>query len=143
MRGKVDWIWVFLKPGGRLTRWPYFLASMLIFMIATLIVHRYILSYMQPITQEMLANDSITDLTRLILERTPGLTELVQFLLFAIFWPMMALALKRSWDMGAPPIAGVFLAALSMWGPVFLVLCLFPGTNGANRHGETRNAPPA
>lgn len=140
---RIDWIWLFLKAKGRLTRWPYFLATMLIYTLSSLVVHRYMVANISALPAEMLASGSMNELMQEILTKTPGLTGLIQTVLLVTLWPLAALTAKRAWDIGAPFWAGIALVFIGIWMPVFIVLSLFPGTSGPNAYGAVRNAPPA
>ena len=61
----------------------------------------------------------------------------------ACFWSLLAITVKRWHDVG---VTGWF-SILSLPGlthlPVFLLLCLLPGTTGANTYGEDPRGRPA
>ncbi|MCO5063645.1 MAG: DUF805 domain-containing protein [Rhizobiaceae bacterium] len=129
MKNRIDYIWLFLKPAGRLTRLPYFLATMLISVISSFLVYRHVLSY--------LPADSVDPW------QTPGLEELITVLFFATLWPMIALSSKRLQDIGKPPIISVAIALPVVSMIAYIVLSLYPGMDGPNKYGVVRNRPPA
>lgn len=128
MKQRIDYIWLFLKPAGRLTRLPYFLATMLISVISSFLVYRHVLSYMPA---------DATDPWQ-----TPGLEELITVLFIVTLWPMIALTSKRLQDMAKPPLISVAIALPVVSMIAYLVLSLYPGTDGPNKYGAVRNAPP-
>jgi len=128
LKNRIDYIWLFLRPSGRLTRLPYFLATMLISVISSFLVYRHVLSYMPAD-----AGDTW---------QTPGLEELITVLFFATLWPMIALTSKRLQDINKPPIISVAIALPVVSIVAYLILSLYPGTSGPNKYGSVRDAPP-
>lgn len=129
MKNRVDYIWLFLKPAGRLTRLPYFLATMLISVISSFLVYRHVLSYMPA---------DATDPWQ-----TPGLEELLTVLFLVTLWPMIALTSKRLQDIGKPPIIAVAIALPVVSMIAYIVLSFYPGKDGPNKYGALRNVPPS
>lgn len=128
MKARVDWIWLYLSPSGRLTRWPYVLASMLISVISSYFVYRHVLAYMPANAADPLA--------------TPGLNDLL-FMIYAVsLWPMIALSAKRVQDLGISPFVGAVIALPAISMLAYFVLALVPGSAEANRYGAERNVPP-
>lgn len=128
MKKRIDYIWLFLKPAGRLTRLPYFLATMLISVISSFLVYRHVLTYMPADAADPW--------------QTPGLEELVTVLFIVTLWPMIALTSKRLQDIGKPPIISVAIALPVVSVVAYLVLSLYPGMSGPNKYGSVRDAPP-
>ncbi len=128
MKTRIDYIWLFLKPAGRLTRLPYFLATMLISVVTSLIVYRHFLAYYP--------GNGIDPLL------TPGLRELLTTLFFLTLWPMIALSAKRIQDIGKPPILSIAIALPMLSLIAYVFLCLYPGNADANKYGAVRDAPP-
>jgi uncharacterized membrane protein YhaH (DUF805 family) len=129
LKNRIDYIWLFLKPTGRLTRLPYFLATMLISVISSFLVYRHVLSYMPADAKDPW--------------QTPGLEELITFVFIVTLWPMIALSAKRLQDIGKPPIISVAIALPLVSVFAYLVLSIYPGTNGPNKYGKLRNMPPS
>lgn len=127
MTQRIDWIWLFLSPRGRLTRLPYFLAMMLITLVSGLFVYRHLVASM-PINFE---NPWAT----------PGLIEMASFVTLVTVWPMIALSAKRAADIGLPPFIGGLVALFGF--VVITILSLVPGKDGPNQYGSNRDAPPA
>lgn len=125
----VDWIWLYLKPRGRLTRLPYFLASMLVSILSSFIVYRQVLAYYPASAADPWA--------------TPGLNEMLQAIYVVTLWPMIALSAKRVQDIGLTPFLGAAIAVPGISMLAFFLLSLYPGTPGPNKYGAERNAPPA
>ena len=128
MKKRIDYIWLFLKPAGRLTRLPYFLATMLISVVSSLLVYRHVLAY--------LPEDAVDPW------QTPGLENLITVLFFATLWPMMALSAKRLQDMNKPPFIAVVIAMPLVSMIAYVILSIYPGTNGPNKYGALRDMPP-
>ncbi|MGC4024457.1 MAG: DUF805 domain-containing protein [Mesorhizobium sp.] len=128
MKNGINYIWLFLKPAGRLTRLPYFLATMFISVISSFLVYRHVLSYM-PVD----ASDPW---------QTPGLEQLITVLFIVTLWPMIALTSKRLQDIGKPPIISVAIALPVISVFAYLILSLYPGTSGPNKYGAVRDMPP-
>ncbi|MBX3597661.1 MAG: DUF805 domain-containing protein [Rhizobiaceae bacterium] len=128
MKNRIDYIWLFLKPAGRLTRLPYFLATMLISVLSSLMVYRRVLVHM-PV--------GATDPWQ-----TPGLDQLILLLFIVTLWPMIALSAKRLQDMNVPPFFSVLIAVpmISIIG--YFILSIYPGTKGPNKYGSVRDMPP-
>jgi len=128
LKTRIDYIWLFLKPAGRLSRLPYFLATMLISVIASLLVYRHVLAYL-PVG----ADD---------VQQTPGINELVIILFIVTLWPMIALTSKRLQDIGKPPILSIAIAMPVISIVAYFILSLYPGTSGPNKYGAVRDMPP-
>ncbi|RFC69604.1 MULTISPECIES: DUF805 domain-containing protein [Mesorhizobium] len=129
MKTRIDYIWLFLKPAGRLSRLPYFLATMLISVLASLLVYRHVLAYMPA--------DAVDPW-----QTPPGLEQLITVLFIATLWPMIALTSKRLQDIGKPPIMSVAIALPVISVVAYIVLSLYPGTGGPNKYGSVRDMPP-
>lgn len=128
MRTRVDWIWLFLKPSGRLTRWPYFLAMMLLSVLSGLLVYRHVLGAL-PLT-----TDDPWEIA--------GMAELMTYIVVVTLWPMFALSAKRAQDMGLPPLVGATVVLPLISIVAYFVFMFAPGNAGPNRYGAVRNAPP-
>ena len=129
MKNRIDYIWLFLKPAGRLTRLPYFLATMLISVLSSFLVYRHVLSYTPA--------DAVDPW------QTPGLEGLLTAVFIVTLWPMIALSAKRLQDIGKPPIISVAIALPVVSMIAYIVLSLYPGMNGPNKYGKERNVPPS
>lgn len=128
MSNRVDYIWLFLKPGGRLTRWPYFLATMLISLISSFVVYRYVLAHFP----DNAANPW----------ETPGLNDLLSLIFVVTLWPMIALSAKRLQDIGKSPYLAATIAIPMISLVAYFALSLYPGMAGPNAYGARRNEPP-
>lgn len=127
MKTKVDWIWLYLRLRGRLSRWPYFLASMLVSVISSYFVYRHVLGYYPANAANPLM--------------TPGLDELLSLVFVVTLWPMIALSAKRAQDIGLSPFFGSAIAVPGISMLAFLVFSFYPGADGPNRYGDRTNAP--
>ncbi len=115
-----DYIWLFLKPSGRLGRAPYVLASLLILIVQALLLYRFTLEPEGTAVSEVLALAFMA-------------------VVLAGTWSNIALASKRFHDFGKPGT----LAALFLIGGYLLVIGLaFIGSDqGPNRYGASSNSP--
>ena len=128
MQRKVDWIWVYLMPRGRLTRLPYFLANLLMSVLATIVLWRHVLPYLPEHAENIFA--------------IPGVGERAWLIYMVTLWPTLALSAKRFQDLGLTPFLAALVAVPGVSMMAYLALCLMPGKEGANAYGAVRNAPP-
>lgn len=72
----------------------------------------------------------------------PGAGWAAGFWLFGLasLWPTVALTAKRLHDIGAHGIYALALFVPALNVVAFLVLCMLPGTSGANHYGPHTNA---
>ena len=121
-RRNVDFVWLFLKLGGRLSRKAYALAAALMIVVQVFVLYRI-----------GLAEEDSTEI---------GLWTLGLFLTFPlILWASFALSVKRLHDLGKPGALAVLLFIPMLSAIVFVVLCLIPGDKGANPYGDAPNVP--
>lgn len=142
MRQRVDWLWVFLSPRGRLTRAPYVLATVLILVITSAIVQSYINANTTMTQASVAGAATVGELMEAIINATPGLGRLLQLVAIVTAWPMIALSAKRMQDLGLSGFFGVLILVPGIAMLAFFALALVAGKNGANRFGAVRNAPP-
>ncbi|RWB55679.1 MAG: DUF805 domain-containing protein [Mesorhizobium sp.] len=119
---KADFIWLFFKTSGRVSRAAYFLGGLLVALAQAFPLYRF----------------------TLVPEGSPegNMWSFVFFLTFlASLWSNIVLAVKRLHDLDKPGIAALVLFVPVVSIVAFLVLCLFPGQPGANRYGSRTNAP--
>jgi uncharacterized membrane protein YhaH (DUF805 family) len=116
-----SYIWLFFSFSGRVSRWVYFLAIMLVTIVVVFPYYRFLLV---PEESEAAA--------------MWGTTFVLVFA--ASLWPHVALSVKRFHDFNRE---GFF--AIALFIPVvsvitFFILCLYPGDRGANRFGSVTNS---
>jgi len=116
-----SYIWLFFSFSGRVSRWVYFLAIMLVTIVVVFPYYRFLLV---PDESEAAA--------------MWGTTFVLVFA--ASLWPHVALSVKRFHDFNRE---GFF--AIALFIPVvsvitFFILCLYPGDRGANRFGSVTNS---
>ncbi|TIQ28202.1 MAG: DUF805 domain-containing protein [Mesorhizobium sp.] len=117
-----DFIWLFFKTSGRVSRAAYFLGGLLVALIQAFPLYRFTL------VPEGSAESN--------------LWSFVFFLAFlGSLWSNIVLAVKRLHDLDKPGIAALVLFVPVVSIVAFLVLCLFPGQPGSNRYGSRTNAP--
>lgn len=118
---KNQFIWLFFRFSGRLSR----VAFLLTFLLTVIVVSFPLYQFM-----------------RVPAESVAGQTWSVLFgLIFVTFlWVHIATGVKRLHDMGKPGILAVslFIPVISII--VFLILCLFPGNPGPNPYGRYTNS---
>lgn len=121
-KGRPSMTWLFFSPSGRIGRLPFFL-SWLFWLFAGGLLLAQVLKYE--------GQEAPLALWTLALIAS-GLVSTVS---------LVMLAIKRLHDIGYPgPLAlCLFIPVLSPI--VFIALCLWPGTKGANEFGGDRNAP--
>lgn len=117
-----QFIWLFFGFSGRVSRAVYFLAGLLLAVIQAFLLYR-----------ALMAQDAGLD--------AAGWETAFRIAFLASLWSSVALGVKRLHDFDKPGIiaAALFVPAVSI--AAFVVLCLFPGTPGPNRHGALTNAP--
>lgn len=114
-------IWLFFSFSGRVSRWAYFLAIMLVTIVVVFPYYRFLL----------VPEDS----------EAAAMWGTIFVLVFAAsLWPHVALSVKRFHDFNRE---GFF--AIALFIPVvsiitFFILCLYPGDKGANRFGSVTNS---
>jgi Predicted membrane protein len=125
-RGKVvgtsNFTWLFFSISGRISRWVYFLATMLLSVIAVIPLYKSMIAPLGSAEYEM--------------------WNMIFALVFlGSLWPHVALSVKRFHDFNREGYFAVtlFIPVLSILA--FLILCLYPGDPGANRYGRYTNAP--
>ncbi|RWA71934.1 MAG: DUF805 domain-containing protein [Mesorhizobium sp.] len=119
---KADFIWLFFKTSGRVSRAAYFLGGLLVALVQAFPLYRFTL------VPEGSAESNMW--------------SFVFFLTFlASLWSNVVLAVKRLHDFDKPGIAALVLFVPVVSIVAFLVLCLFPGQAGPNRYGSRTNAP--
>ncbi|MDX8444718.1 DUF805 domain-containing protein [Mesorhizobium sp. USDA-HM6] len=119
---KADFIWLFFKTSGRVSRAAYFLGGLLVALVQAFPLYRFTL------VPEGSAESNMW--------------SFVFFLTFlASLWSNIVLAVKRLHDFDKPGIAALVLFVPVVSIVAFLVLCLFPGQAGSNRYGSRTNAP--
>ena len=117
-----DFIWLFFKTSGRVSRAAYFLGGLLVALIQAFPLYRFTL------VPEGSAESN--------------LWSFVFFLAFlGSLWSNIVLAVKRLHDLDKPGIAALILFVPVVSIVAFLVLCLFPGQPGPNRYGRRTNEP--
>ena len=115
------YIWLFFSFSGRVSRWVYFLASLLVGLAQVFPYYRLLLV---PEGSEAAATWS----------------SIFLLVLVGSLWPHVALSVKRLHDFNRE---GFF--AIALFIPVvsivtFFVLCLYPGDKQANRFGSAINS---
>ncbi|PBB38857.1 DUF805 domain-containing protein [Mesorhizobium sp. WSM3868] len=122
MPEKADFIWLFFKTSGRVSRAAYFLGGLLVAIVQAFPLYRFTL------VPEGSAESNMW--------------SFVFFLTFlASLWSNVVLAVKRLHDLDKPGITALVLFVPVVSIVAFLVLCLFPGQPGSNRYGSRTNAP--
>lgn len=126
-RQPVDYLWLFFGMRGRLSRYPFFLANMLVSLVGALPFYKYVLA------QQNFWSGGFMHVQFWETASTIAL--------LAAFWPMFTLGAKRFQDLGRPGIYALVMLVpvLSIVG--FVALCLMPGQPGPNRYGARTNAP--
>ena len=111
--------WLFLGFSGRLSRQPYALAGLLLYLLR-----------MYPVYRMLGAADEATA------TYWAGILVSVVVILLPAH---IALSAKRLHDFG---VTG-WIALFYIFGDIiaYLLLCAIPGTQGPNRHGDRTNAP--
>ena len=118
----VDFVWLFLKLGGRVSRKAYALAAALMVVVQVFVFYRI-----------GLAEEGSPEF---------GMWMFGFMLVFPlIMWASFALSVKRLHDIGKPGALALMLFIPMLSAIVFIVLCLIPGDKGANRYGPTPNTP--
>lgn len=112
--------WLFFGLSGRIGRWPFFLASMLLAVIEAFVLYRLVLTDGTP----------QADTWSLLFAATWAGT----------LWPMIALAAKRMHDIGQSAFIAVAVLIPGLSVVAFFALCFWPGTPGPNRYGARTNA---
>jgi uncharacterized membrane protein YhaH (DUF805 family) len=115
-------LWLFFGIAGRVSRLAYFLAGLFLAVVQAFLLYRFTL-----VPEESAAG---------------------QFWAFLFWvavvisiWSNVALGIKRLHDMDRPGIFAValFIPVISILA--FVILCLFPGTDGPNKYGQDTNSP--
>jgi uncharacterized membrane protein YhaH (DUF805 family) len=114
--------WLFFSFSGRVSRWVYFLASLLVGIAQVFPYYRLLL----------VPEGS---------EAATTWSTIFMVVLIASLWPHVALSVKRLHDFNREGFFAIalFIPILSI--VTFFVLCLFPGDKGVNRFGAITNAP--
>lgn len=115
-------VWLFFGISGRVSRLAYFLAGLFLAVVQAFLLYRFTL----------VPEDS-----------TAGQFWAFMFWVAVVLsiWSNVALGIKRLHDMDKPGLFAValFIPVVSILA--FVVLCLFPGTNGPNQYGQDTNRP--
>jgi uncharacterized membrane protein YhaH (DUF805 family) len=116
-------LWLFFGFSGRVSRLAYFLAGLFLAVIQAFLLYRLTL-----VPEESAAGQFWA--------------SLFWIAVVISIWSNVALGIKRLHDMDKPGIFAVALFIPIVSILAFLLLCLFPGTDGPNQYGEQANAPP-
>lgn len=115
-------VWLFFGISGRVSRLAYFLAGLFLAVVQAFLLYRFTL----------VPEDS-----------TAGQFWAFLFWVAVVLsiWSNVALGIKRLHDMDKPGLFAValFIPVVSILA--FVILCLFPGTNGPNQYGQDTNRP--
>jgi uncharacterized membrane protein YhaH (DUF805 family) len=115
-------VWLFFGISGRVSRLAYFLAGLFLAVVQAFLLYRFTL----------VPEDS-----------TAGQFWAFMFWVAVVLsiWSNVALGIKRLHDMDKPGLFAValFIPVVSILA--FVILCLFPGTNGPNQYGQDTNRP--
>ncbi len=113
--------WLFFGLSGRISRLVFFLASLFLVVVESLVLYQVVQS-----------------------EGTAG-ADLWSTLLVASWagtlWPQVALAGKRLHDFGQPALFAILVLVPVVSLVVFVGLCVWPGDGGPNRFGGETDAP--
>lgn len=112
--------WLFFGFSGRLSRAPFFLAGLLIALAQLFCMYHF----------AQVPEDSAA---------AQGWAIAFWLVFLVSLWSNVSLGAKRFHDFDKPGLysASLFLPVISII--VFVLLCLFPGTPGANRYGAMTN----
>lgn len=114
--------WLFFGISGRVSRLAYLLAGLFLAVIQAFLLYRFTL----------VPEDS-----------TAGQFWAFLFWVAVVLsiWSNVALGIKRLHDMDKPGLFAValFIPVVSILA--FVILCLFPGTDGPNQYGQDTNRP--
>lgn len=115
-------LWLFFGLKGRVSRAAYLLAALLMVVILTFTLYR--------------------------IGMAPEESDVQQAWLSAFFvaalvseWSSIALAVKRLHDFDKTGMLAIVMLVPALSIVAFVVLCIVPGTEGANSYGERTNAP--
>ena len=114
--------WLFFGFSGRVSRAAYFLAGLLLAVVQSFLLYRFMLVPEDSVAGQMWA--------------------FAFWIAVAVsIWSNVALGVKRLHDIDRPGVI-----ALSLFIPIisivaFVALCLIPGSPGRNAYGEHTNAP--
>ena len=115
-------VWLFFGISGRVSRLAYFLAGLFLAVVQAFLLYRFTL----------VPEDS-----------TAGQFWAFMFWVAVVLsiWSNVALGIKRLHDMDKPGLFAValFIPVVSILA--FVILCLFPGTDGPNQYGQDTNRP--
>ena len=115
-----QFVWLFFGLSGRLSRLPYLLAGLLLFLVLFFPAYQII---------RALEEERATDFWVLL--------SWISTLLF--LWCHVALGVKRLHDFGKP---GTYALLIPLFvGLAFIILCIYKGDEGANAYGRQTNAP--
>ena len=115
-------LWLFFGFSGRVSRAAYFLAGLLLAVVQSFLLYRFMLVPQDSVAGQMWA--------------------FAFWITVAVsIWSNVALGVKRLHDIDRPGVI-----ALSLFIPIisivaFVALCLIPGSPGRNAYGERTNAP--
>lgn len=112
--------WLFFGFSGRISRATFFLAGLLMALAQLFCIYRF----------AQVPVDSTAG---------QGWSLAFWFVFLVSLWSNVSLGAKRFHDFDKPGLlsASLFLPVISII--VFVILCLFPGTPGPNRYGQTTN----
>jgi uncharacterized membrane protein YhaH (DUF805 family) len=119
---RADFFWLFFGLRGRVGRYVFLLASLLLSCAVGFPYYRYVIA----------VPDSPS---------AQGWAAVFGAVFVAGLWSTVALGVKRMHDFGKPGPAAVSLVMPVISIVAFVALCLIPGTPGANEYGERTDAP--
>jgi uncharacterized membrane protein YhaH (DUF805 family) len=130
-----DYLWLFFKTSGRLSRAAYLLS----FMFMVVVVSFPLYQYMRVMPLDM------TEMAEMAEAPLSGAAQMwsTVFLvtMLAFLWAHIATSIKRVHDVGKPGILVVLLFIPVVSIVAFLFLCIFRGDPGPNPYGARTNAP--
>ncbi|WP_295813551.1 DUF805 domain-containing protein [uncultured Nitratireductor sp.] len=119
-KGQITWL--FFGFSGRVSRAAFFLAGLLLAVLQAFALYRFTLA-----------------------PEGSGASGMWALLFWGLFFisvfSSVALGVKRLHDFGKPGIFAVSLFIPMVSIIAFVVLCVYPGDEGANEYGERTNAP--
>ncbi len=121
--------WLMLSPIGRISRQPYWLGFILVW-IVILIAMRMWWTSLGP----------GTELTELNLIHFMESNPLFPFLFFALQWVELALVIKRCQDIGVTGFLALLIFVPFVNVVAVLIFGVIPGAQGANRYGPMPNS---
>lgn len=123
--------WLFFSFSGRIDRSVYALAGLFVLIVQAFVVYLYL----QPLLGTLASGEF--DPAELLVQTPMTNMQSGLFLLGQLVH--IALAAKRIHDFGKSGFFGILFIFAGLF--VYIALCLIPGTQGPNRHGQRSNAP--